>query len=301
MRKKYSSKTSIEFSPLIIGTMRLGEWGANFSLKELEYFVDQCIDMGIKDFDHADIYGGYTEEARFGQVLKKRPELRKKIQLTTKSGIKLVSPNRPNHRIKSYNSTKEHIISSAENSLKMLGTDYLDLFLIHRPDFLMAPQELAEAFEKLKIEGKVSYFGVSNFTASQFDMLNHFTPLVTNQIEVSLLHLNAFQDGTLDQCLKYDITPTAWSPLGGGSIFSKANTPKLIRIRNKAAEIAKRHDISLDQVLLAWLYKHPSGIIPVLGSSKIDRIKKALEARKATLTHEEWYELWQASTGEEIP
>lgn len=293
--------SNISFSPLIVGCMRLGVWGAQMSTSEYEKFIDACLDMGLKDFDHADIYGHYTTEAEFGEVIKKRPDLKSKIQVTTKCGIKLLTPNRPEIKVHSYDSTKDYIIWSAENSLKLLGLDHIDLLLIHRPDYLMDPAEIAEAFEQLKAEGKVKHFGVSNFTTSQFELLNSYTPLVTNQVEVSLLHRDAFDNGTLDQCLRHKIQPTAWSPFGGGRVFNDSNDEQIIRVRQKSEEIAERYDTTIDQILLAWIMKHPSDIIPVLGSSKTARIASALEATQITLTHEEWYDLWQAATGVDIP
>ncbi|MEO1262374.1 MAG: aldo/keto reductase [Bacteroidota bacterium] len=290
----------IQFSPLIIGTMRLGVWGAKLSTQELENFIDQCLEMGLNDFDHADIYGHYTEEANFGNVLKRRPDLRNKMQITTKCGIQLVCPERPGFRLKSYNSTKAHIISSAENSLKDLGTDYLDLLLIHRPDFLSDPSEIAGAFQHLSESGKVRHFGVSNFTPTQMDMLSSFTNLVNNQVEISLLKLAAFTDGTIDKCWQHKITPTAWSPLAGGQLFGESDDPVIARVQKTTRDLAVKHEATLDQVLLAFLMKHPIGIVPVLGTSKIIRIKSALRATEVKLTHEDWYELWQAATGEEV-
>ena len=292
----------ISFSPIIIGTMRFGEWGANLETQALEKLIDRCIDLGLKDFDHADIYGHYTEESNFGRVLRRRPDLRSKIQLTTKCGIKLITPNRPTHKVKSYDSTKEHLLFSVDNSLKALSVDSIDLLLIHRPDYLMNVDEVAEAFGQMHSSGKVKAFGVSNFTTSQFDLLNAVVPLMTNQVEISLLHLDAFKDGTLDQCQKLKIRPTAWSPFGGGEIFSQqTSSTRVLRIREAAEEFCRRYDASIDQILLAWLLKHPSGIVPIIGSSKIDRIKNAIGALHINLNHEEWYELLQASTGEEVP
>ncbi|MEL6251137.1 MAG: aldo/keto reductase [Bacteroidota bacterium] len=295
------SDVSIEFSPIIVGAMRLGVWGVNMSTDELEKYIDQCLELGLKDFDHADIYGHYTEETRFGKVIKRRPDLKIKIRLTTKCGIKMLSDNRPSHKIKSYDSGKEHIIASAENSLKELGVDCLDLYLIHRPDYLMDPEEIAEAVESLKKAGKIKHFGVSNFSPSQFDLLNSYTPLATNQIEVSLLHLNSLDDGSLDQCIKHKISPTAWSPFGGGSIFSDKEDPRIKRIRKTAAELGEKYGASIDQILLTWVFRHPSGIVPIVGSSKIERIKRAAEAAQIKLSREDWYELLEASRGEEVP
>lgn len=292
--------TPVKISPIIVGTMRLGAWGAQFSTADYERFIDACLDLGINDFDHADIYGHYTTESEFGAVLKKRPDLRSKVQLTTKCGIRLVSENRPAHRIKSYDSSKEHIVASVEESLKALSVEQIDIFLLHRPDYLMHPHEIAEAFEQLKKAGKVRAFGVSNFTASQFDLLHSFTPLVTNQVEASILHLDAFGDGTLDQCLKHGVVPTAWSPFGGGALFSEEVTPRVERIREVANGLAEKYSASLDQVLLAFLHQHPAGIIPVVGTTKVERVEAALKSLTVKMTREEWYDLWQASTGEEV-
>lgn len=298
---------TLTFSPLIVGTMRLGAWGAKFTSTELESFLDGCLNLGLRDFDHADIYGSYTEEAAFGKVLARRPGMRQRMQITTKCGIKMISENRPAHKIKSYDSSRVHILASVENSLRDLRTDYLDLLLIHRPDFLMDANEIAEAFAKLKTAGKVRHFGVSNFTPSQLELLHQATPMANHQVEISLTHLDPFTDGTLDQCQRLGIRPTAWSPLGGGAIFEsnvgRVSNPTDVqaqRIRVVGNAIAERHSASLDQVLLAWLRKHPSGIIPVLGTSKFERVEAAFESFKIELSREEWYELWQASVGAEV-
>lgn len=293
-------KANISFCPLIIGTMRLGNWGSNLSTQEVEKFIDACVDMELTDFDHADIYGHYTEEGRFGQVIRRRPDLKTKIQITTKCGIRLITPNRPQHQIKSYDTSREHIIWSAENSLQELGVDVLDVLLIHRPDYLMNPHEIAEAVEQLKSAGKIKTFGVSNFTPSQFDLLNSFTPLITNQVEISLLQRNAFEDGTLDQCLRLGIAPTAWSPFGGGAIFGDSDRPELVRIKPVLAQLCEKYKGTSDQILLAWLRKHPAGIIPVLGSTKIKRIATAKAALDISLSHEDWYKLWEAALGHRV-
>lgn len=291
----------IQFSPLIIGAMRLGKWGAELSTDELERFIDECMDMGLQDMDHADIYGHYTEEGHFGEVIGRRPDLKQKLRITTKCGIRMVSDRRPGNQIKSYDSTAAHIIWSAENSLKELNIDQIELLLLHRPDSLLNPQEVAEAFEKLRQAGKVRYFGVSNYSTSQFDLLNSFTPLVTNQVEHSLLHLDALYDGTLDQCLRLGIQPTAWSPFGGGLVFSKSEDSRITRIQKVGNKLGEKYGASLDQVLMAWITKHPARIVPVLGTSKISRVKAALEADRIELSHEEWYELLEASVGKEVP
>lgn len=281
--------------------MRLGEWGSKLSTQELERFIDQCLDLGIRDFDHADIYGGYSEEANFGRVLKRRPDLVAKIQITTKCGIKLLSDRRPNHSIKSYDSTPQHIISSVEQSLSELGVDHLDLLLLHRPDYLMSAEEVAEAFSRVMKEGKVRYVGVSNFTPSQVALLHSYTPLVNHQVEISLMHRQALEQGILDQCQLLKMVPSAWSPFGGGDIFSHLEEPVYRRIRSCATKLGEVYGAALDQLLLAWLLKHPAGIVPILGTTKISRIEQAIEALDIQLSHEDWYALLEAATGTEVP
>lgn len=278
--------------------MKLGTWGANLSTKAMEYFIDGCLDMGLPMFDHADIYGDHTTEEAFGNVVRRRPDLKNRVQLISKCGI--VNPSVKNPvPIKHYNSSKSYITPSIEQSLKNLGTDHLELFLIHRPDSLLNPYEVAEAIDRAKEAGKIKHFGVSNFSPSQFDLLNTVTPLATNQIEASTLHLEPFMDGTLDQLYRLGKTPTAWSPMGGGAIFtSKDERSK--RILTVANELANIHSCSVDQILIAWLLRHPSGIVPVMGSTNLDRLKSASDAQGIVLSHEDWYKLWIASTGQEV-
>jgi len=263
-------------SSLIIGTMRLGSWDANLDTPEFQGFVEACLGLQMTTFDHADIYGDYTTEAAFGKVLKQAPNLRDQLQIITKCGIRRVCKQRPEHRIKSYDSSKEHIVWSVENSLRELETEYIDMLLLHRPDYLMQPDEIAEAFTDLLSSGKVKSFGVSNFTSTQFQLLNEAFPLATNQVEISITQGNAFEDGTLDQCMRHGIRPQAWSPFGGGNIFTE--NEQATRIRTAAKPIMETHDASFDQILLAWLRRHPAG----------------------NLTRTEWYDLWQAATGETI-
>lgn len=280
--------------------MRLGSWGADLSSADLESFIDGCVDMGLVDFDHADIYGHYTEEGRFGDVMRRRPDLKAKLKVTTKCGIKLLTENRPSHKIKSYDSTREHIIWSADNSLQQLGVDRLDVLLLHRPDFLMHPDDIAEAFSQLRSSGKVLHFGVSNFSSSQFELLHSVFPLVTHQVEISPLHRSAFKDGTLDQCLKHKIIPTAWSPYGGGRVFNVPGQDSEHSLNQVLTELSKKYDCQRDQLILAWLRKHPSGILPILGTTKIERISSAHQSLSISLTHEDWYRVWEAAEGKEV-
>ena len=281
--------------------MRLGKWGKGFDTQAYKNFIHGCLDLGLSTFDHADIYGNYTTEAEFGEVLKTDPSLRKKLQLITKCGIKMVNANRPNHQVKSYDLGGSHIIESVDNSLKSLGTDYIDLLLLHRPDYLMDPEEVAYTFQRLKASGKVLGFGVSNFSISQFDLLHQKYPLMTNQIEASLLQRKAYDDGTLDQSLALGLQPMAWSPLGGGVLFQYSEDESIQRIQKAGQVLCEKYDCQLDQLLYAWVMKHPSKIIPVLGTSSLTRIRLAKSALEINLSKEDWYVLWSAATGTRVP
>ncbi|WP_103068709.1 aldo/keto reductase [Aquimarina sediminis] len=300
MNVQVSSKGST-FSRIVAGCMNWGEWGVNLTVNEAKELIDNCLDIGVTTFDHADIYGHYTTEKLFGKAIKGNHALREKIQLISKCGIKLVTPNRPDNNITSYDTSKGYIVKSVEESLKKLQTDYLDLLLIHRPSPLMNPNEIAEAFTKLKSKGKVLYFGVSNFTRTQFEMLNTFVPLTTNQIEISPLHLNPFLDGTLDQCITKNIRPMAYSTLAKGSFFASTPGDRVVRINEVANQLARKYNTTLDKILISWLIKHPSGIIPVIGSTKISRIQSAVDALKIRITDEEWFMIWEASMGKSVP
>lgn len=289
------------FSPLALGFWRLNSW--ELTADQLLDFIKHSLELGITTFDHADIYGGYTCEEIFGNALSGQSSLRSKIQIVTKCGIKLVSERRPQHHIKTYDTGEKHIIHSVENSLKALQTDFLDVLLIHRPDPLMNADETAEAFRMLRDSGKVLNFGVSNFLPYQFDLLQSRLdfPLITNQIEASVLCLDAFSNGVLEQCQQYRIQPMAWSPLAGGRLFN-SDDPKTERVRmvlnNVATELG---NYSLDQVALAWLLNHPARIVPVLGSGSSDRIRAAAKALHIRLNKEQWYAIWTASNGTDLP
>ncbi|WP_404469962.1 aldo/keto reductase family oxidoreductase [Sutcliffiella horikoshii] len=290
----------VSLSRIVHGMWRLNDWG--YSKEEVVEFIEQCLDLGVTSFDHADIYGNYTVEEQFGQALELKPSLRDKIEIVTKCGIKLISSNRPDHNIKYYDTSKEHIIQSVERSLENFRTDYIDILLIHRPDPMMDPSEVAEAFTRLKEQGKVKRFGVSNFAPSQVKLLNSYLdePLVTNQIEISATHLEHFDKGTIEQCQMDRISPMAWSPLGGGSIFTSTDD-KVKRVRNVLEKIQGETGAeTMDQVLYAWLLNHPSKIIPIVGSGKLERVNSAVSSLNITLSKEQWFEILEASKGKEV-
>jgi predicted oxidoreductase len=212
----------------------------------------------------------------------------------------MISLNRPSHRIKSYDTSYAYIISCAEKSLKNLHTDYLDLFLVHRPDPLMNPNEIAEAFTSLIKDGKILSAGVSNFTVSQVDMLHAVFPVSVNQIEISVSMPDPFLNGQLDQCQRLNILPMAWAPLGGGTLFTNPDGRQL-NVLQRAKEIAVKYITSVENVLLAFLHTHPAGIIPVLGTSKRERLSSAYDQSNLKLEKEEWFTLWEASAGKPVP
>jgi predicted oxidoreductase len=282
----------------IVGCMRWGVWGENFTTKQYEQIIDQCISIGLNVFDHADIYGHYTTEADFGNALKGKTSLRDKIQIITKCGINMLTPNRPHHQIKSYDTSASHIIKSVEQSLQNFHTDYIDTLLIHRPDILMDVEEIANTIITLKQSGKIKSFGVSNFTTGQVALLNKYITIEHHQVEISVTHLNSFDDGVLDQCQLNNIQAQSWSPIGNG-LFTEQNE-KHARILETATALSDDYNCSVNQILLAFLYVHPSNIVPVIGTTKFDRIAEAKKAKDIALNKEDFYKLWSASTGKEV-
>lgn len=283
----------------VAGCMRWGKWGAGFSTAEYRQMIEDCLENGITAFDHADIYGDYTTEAEFGAALKEVPSLRAHLRIISKCGIQMLTENRPAHQVKSYNTSAQHIISSVEQSLEHFGTDHLDLLLIHRPDPLMNPVEVAGAIELLKQQGKILQFGVSNFHPHQVETLLKYTRIEYNQLEISILHLPPFTNGMLDHCMQYQIVPMAWAPLGGG-ILNDDSHPRFRSIVSTATLLAEKYETGVNEILLAWLHRHPSGILPVIGTTKIERLIQAKNAAGILLEREDWFKLLAASTGEEV-
>jgi predicted oxidoreductase len=282
----------------IVGCMRWGVWGENFTTNQYEQIIHQCLEIGLDIFDHADIYGHYSTEADFGYALKGNTSLRNQIKIITKCGINMLTPNRPNHAIKSYDTSASHITKSVEQSLQNFHTDYIDTLLIHRPDILMHVEEIAATITTLKNAGKIKSFGVSNFTTSQVALLNKYIPVEHHQVEISVTNLNAFDNGVLDQCQLENIEAQSWSPMGNG-IFTE-HTAQHTRILAEAENLAKTYECSVNQILLAFLYAHPSQIVPVIGTTKFERIQDAAKAMEIELTREDFYKLWTASTGKEV-
>jgi predicted oxidoreductase len=226
--------------------------------------------------------------------------LRGRMQLITKCGIKLISPERPTHAIKSYDTTAAHVIASVETSLRALRTDHIDLLLIHRPDALMDPDALAETFRRLRAAGKVLHFGVSNHSPSQLALLQRRLPLATNQIELSPLCSSALTDGTLDQCLDLGLRPMIWSPLAGGRLFNTGDA-QVDRVHAVLHALGQRYGTSAATLAYAWILRHPSRPIPIAGSRRIDALQEAIAAFDVKLSTEDWYRVLEASTGHPVP
>jgi predicted oxidoreductase len=278
---------------LAIGCMRLGSWGAAMNTADLRTFVDGCLELGLTLFDHADLYGHYSTEADFGRMLREDPALRGRLMLMTKCGIRMPAANRPSYRIKSYDCSRDHILFSVEQSLRHFHTEYLDVLLLHRPDLLLAPQEVAEAFSTLRQQGKVRAFGVSNFSPSQLQLLRSVFPdLAFHQVEISALQPAAFLDGTLDQCLEHGLRPMAWSPLAGGKLMEDP------RLHSLWPELTERYSACSESLAYAWLLAHPARILPVTGTTRLERIREAASALKIRLTREDWYRIWSAVQGD---
>ena len=290
----------LTLSPIVAGLWRLPEWG--LSTAGLVAWIDEALALGITSFDHADIYGGYTVEAAFGQALSAAPGLRDRLQIVTKCGIKLVSPQRPQHAVKSYDSSRAHVVASVEQSLRALRTDRIDLLLLHRPDLLMDPDELAGTFAALQAAGKVLAFGVSNHMPDALAALHRRHPLVAQQIEFSPLQMAALADGTLTQCVDLGLRAMAWSPLGGGRLFGDDPQARRVREALQALGAQDRHQgASVATMAYAWLLRHPARPHPITGSGRMQALRDAVAALTLPpMTAEDWYRVWQASMGREV-
>ncbi|SIP98912.1 aldo/keto reductase [Maribacter ulvicola] len=286
----------MKYSRIIAGTMTWGKWGKQLATNEMIALMNHCVENNITTFDHADIYGDYTTEADFGKAFGKSGIKREDIQFISKCGIQFNVKERSN-RVKHYDYGKDYIISSVERSLKMLQTEYLDVLLLHRPSPLMDPSEIAEAIDELKKSGKIRQFGVSNFTPSQIQLIEKDIQVEANQVEFSLSSNGVMNDGTLDDCITYNRLAMSWSPLG--NYFreeSKANT----RIKTVLGDLAKKYGATEDQLLLAWILKHPSKIHPVVGTATPKRLKLGMEAVAIDLELQDWFILLEANEGHEV-
>jgi predicted oxidoreductase len=292
-----TSAGGLTLSRIVAGMWRIGDWGMTVETRVA--FIEQCLALGVTSFDHADIYGNYSAEGLFGAALRARPSLRERMQLVSKCGIKLVSPARPQHTIQHYDTSAGHIIASAEESLRQLHTDRLDLLLIHRPDPLMDFDEVAGAFTRLREAGKVLHFGVSNFSRHQFETLNKRITLVTNQVEFSPLHTAPLFDETFDGLQDLGVAPMIWSPLAGGRLFTSTDA-RADAVRHVIKEIADRIKLPFASVVFAWIMQLPGKPLPLTGSGRIEAIAVAVAGTTFTLSRADWFAILRAARGHEV-
>lgn len=299
--EKVKLADGLEFSRIIHGQMRILDW--NMSSAELLKFTEQIMELGIDTFDNADIYGNYSCEDLVGKALQLKPALREKMTIVTKCGIKIMSNKFPEQKIQYYDYRYDYIISEAEKSLKNLRTDYIDVLLLHRPSDVLNPEEVAKAFDKLKKDGKVRHFGVSNFLSHDYSMLQSYTDekLVTNQIEISPYRINHFENGNMNFLLEKRIKPMAYCPMADGRLVTPTDE-KSERIVKVLKEIAEELNVDgIDKVIYSWLFMHPSTIMPINGSGKIDRIKRTVDALDLKMSVEQWARIFTASRGIPLP
>ena len=323
MNKIPIQQRGLAASRLVLGCMGLGGgWNdepiTEQHLAAAHAAVEAALEAGINMFDHADIYTRGKAEQVFGQVLKERPELRERIVLQSKCGIRFADNGIPGR----YDFSKEHILRSVDGSLQRLGVEYLDILLFHRPDPLMEPEEVAEAMSALKSAGKVRAFGVSNMSAGQIRLLQAYSkePFIVNQLEMSLakigwldqgVHVNqnaakedTFPEGTLEYCRLENIQIQAWGPLAQGVFSGRDLSDQPASIRETAGLVqamANKKGTTPEAIILAWLMRHPAGIQPVIGTANPERIRACSEAVNITLTREEWYTLYVSSRGRALP
>jgi predicted oxidoreductase len=294
MNNRVTLPGGISLSRIVVGCMRIGE----MKPEEIKRFVEKCLELGVDSFDHAPVYGAYTIEELFGNaVLKDNSSFRQKMKLVTKTGI--VIPNTVGNKTIYYDSSVDWIKGEVERSLQKLRTDHIDLLLIHRPDPLMNPEETGAFLDELVKSGKVLSVGVSNFTLSGFNALQSKmkNTLATNQIEISAAASENIFNGQVDNALEKDLALMAWSPLGGGSVFSGKNDA----LKNVLTEIAGELEIAVDTLLYAWLLRLPAKIIPVTGTTKIERVETAVKALDVKLNHDQWYRILAAGRGFDVP
>jgi predicted oxidoreductase len=296
MDKVYLSDAGPKVSPAIYGFYRWDDI-ANDGIERMERIVNLCLELGINTFDHADIYGSYNCEEMFGQLIKQKAIKREDIVIFTKCGLRVPGANQPEVRIKHYDTSREHILRSVDNSLRNLKTDYIDIFLLDHLDPISDLEETALVLLQLREKGKVKNIGVANFSVFQHQLLAAYlqVPIVTNHIELNLLNTSALDNGQLDYIKQRYMRPLASSPLAAGKIATGLDE-QAVRVRRKLEEIASRYNADIESVAIAWLVK--LGALPLIGTTDEQRIRNIADAFSINLDHQEWFELYVASRGE---
>ncbi len=290
-----------QFSRMVYGTWRM--LSDQPTAQEINRRLQACLELGITTIDTAEIYGLYEVERALGEALALSPGLRDKLEIVTKAGIYVPCKYHPDRRTAFYDASGPRTVKSLEKSLRFLGTDHVELLLVHRPDWLTPAADTAGGLNQLLREGKIRAAGVSNYSAAQFDLLNSRMeqPLATNQIEFHLLRMDPIDDGTLAQCEKAGVLPMAWSPLAGGRLFDPTNEAAQ-RIAKAVEAMAPRYaGASVEQLAYAWILAHPSRPLPIIGTNRIERIRSAAAAVNIALGRENWYALWEAAQGRKVP
>jgi predicted oxidoreductase len=290
-------------SRICYGTWRLLREPTPPTAGQLAERLNAAADLGITTIDTAEIYGAYGVEELIGTAFARSKTLRPRLEIITKFGIYVPNPRHPERRVPFYNASAKRVTSSVDKSLRLLGTDYVDLLLVHRYDWLASADETAEGLAEVVRAGKVRHVGVSNYNVQQVELLRDRlpVPLVTNQVELSLFSPGALHDGTLDQAQRHRFRPMAWSPLGGGRLFLEEDEAAM-RVRDVMTELApKYNNASPTELALAWVLAHPSGPVVAVGTSQIDRLALMAQATTIKLERHDWYELYQAATGFRIP
>ncbi|WP_410217439.1 aldo/keto reductase family oxidoreductase [Paracoccus sp. (in: a-proteobacteria)] len=294
---RVSLTDDVSLSRLVYGMWRIGD-DVDTSPAHVRAKIDACLEQGITTMDQADIYGDYGAEAILGAALRDAPGLRDRLEIVTKCGIVAPCGRNADVACKHYDTTRAYIEGAVERSLRDLGTDRVDLLLIHRPDPLMDADETGAALDALVASGKVRTVGVSNFRPFQVELLQASMQarLVTNQIEISLAALSPFTDGDLGFHQRRRDPVMAWSPLGGGRLMTE-DSP----LTQRMDAVAVEHGVDRSAVAVAFLLRHPATILPVLGTNSLARIARIADARKVQLSRIEWFQLYEAASGREVP
>lgn len=289
---------TLSLSRLIYGMWRLGD-DKDTSPRHVQAKVEACLAQGISTMDQADIYGGYQAEEIFGHALQAAPHLRAQVEIVTKCDIIAPVGRHSAARLKHYDTSATHIRQSVENSLRLMRIETIDLLLIHRPDPFMNHYETGEVLDQLINSGKAKAIGVSNFKPHDWTLLQSAmkNQLATNQIEISVLANEAFTNGDIAFLQERGIPPMAWSPLAGGMLFSEENLQLSALLKGKADDAG----VDIGAVAVAWLLAHPAQIMPVLGTNNLERIRHITDALKLNMDRTEWFEIYQAANGVEVP
>jgi predicted oxidoreductase len=295
MEKIYLSDSGPKVSPAVYGFYRWNE--RDLSQSKMEKIVSICLELGINTFDHADIYGGYECEELFGRVIKHKSIKREDLVLFTKCGINVPHPSRPDIRVKYYDTSRDHILKSLDNSLRNLRTEYIDIFLLNQLDPLSNLEETAITLHKLRESGKVKNIGVVNFSVFQHQLLSSYLriPIVTNHIELNLLNTTAFDNGQIDYIKQKYMRPLATAPLAEGQIANSIEKRPLL-IRRKLEELSPKYNANIESIAVAWIVK--LGALPLIGTTNEQRIKNITKSFDIDLDRQDWYELYEASRGE---